>query len=127
MALGSSPNTHKPGKRLLILDLSVPEGFSINDFIDKELCSVSYISIDNVAEAVLHLGRGALLAKADVKEAFCIIPVAPEDRFFLAMPDLCPIAATIAYLAIRRGSEGPLFHFRSGHPLKCECFVTKVR
>ena len=97
-----------------MVDLSAPEGLSINDLTDKELCSVSYISIDNVAEAVLHLGQGALLAKADAKEAFHIIPAAPEDRFFLAMPDLCLIAAMIAYLAIHRGSEGPLFRFRSG-------------
>jgi len=58
---------------------------SINDFIDKELCSISYISTENVVEAVLHLGQGALLAKADVKEAFRIIPVTPEDRLLLAM------------------------------------------
>ena len=41
--------------------------------------------IDHVAEAILHLGQGALLAKADVKEAFRIVPVAPKDRLLLAM------------------------------------------
>ena len=30
--------------------------------------------------------------------------------------DLCPIAAMMAYLAIRGDSEGPLFRFRSGNP-----------
>ena len=41
--------------------------------------------------------------------------------------DLCPIAAMMAYLAIRGGSEGPLFRFKSGQPLTRERFVTKVR
>ena len=65
--------------------ICAPEGYSINDFIDKELCSISYISIDHIAEAILHLDQGALLAKADAKEAFRIVPVAPEDRLLLAM------------------------------------------
>ena len=84
-AFGVIPKRHKPGKWRLIVDLSAPEGFSVNDSIDKELCSISYVSVDNVAEAVLHLGQGALLAKVDVKEAFRNIPVAPEDRLLLAM------------------------------------------
>ena len=41
--------------------------------------------------------------------------------------DLCPIAAMMAYLAIRGDSEGPLFRFRSGQPLTHERFVAKVR
>ena len=40
--------------------------------------------------------------------------------------DLCPIAAMMAYLAIRGGSECPLFRFRSGQPLTRERFVAKV-
>jgi len=31
------PQSHKPGKWQLIVDLSAPEGYSINDFIDKVL------------------------------------------------------------------------------------------
>ena len=34
------------GKWRLILDLSLPEGFSINDEIKRELCSLSYTSDD---------------------------------------------------------------------------------
>ena len=67
------------------MDLSAPEGHSVNDFIDKALCSLSYVSVDDVANTVLLLGRGALLAKTDVKEAFRIIPVDPTDRLLLAM------------------------------------------
>ena len=76
---------HKPGKWQLIADLSTPEGHSVNDFICKELCSLSYISVDDVARAVLHLGKGSLLAKADIEEAYRMIPVHPEDRLLLGV------------------------------------------
>ena len=67
------------------MDLSAPEGHSINAFIDKDMCSLSYVSVDDVACTVLHLGPGSLLAKADIKEAFRNIPVHPVDRLLLAM------------------------------------------
>ena len=53
----------EPGKWRLILDLSSPDGGSVNDGISKELCSLSYMSIDDVAARVVGLGRGALMAK----------------------------------------------------------------
>ena len=53
----------EPGKWRLILDLSSPEVGSVNDGISKELCSLSYMSIDDVAARVVRLGRGALMAK----------------------------------------------------------------
>ena len=76
---------HKPGKWRLIVDLSSPEGHSVNDSIAREHCSIAYISTDDIANTVLQLGRGSLLAKADVKEAFRTVPVAPQDRLLLAM------------------------------------------
>ena len=81
---GVIPKLHKPGKWRIIVDLSSPEGHSVNDYISKEHCSITYISIDDIANTVLQLGRGSLLAKADVQEAFHIIPVAPTDRLLLA-------------------------------------------
>ena len=41
-----------PGKWRLILDLSSPEGQSVNDGIDPELCSLSYVSVDDAAQAI---------------------------------------------------------------------------
>ena len=41
--------------------------------------------------------------------------------------DLCPIAALMAYLAIRGRGEGPLFRFKNGQPLTRERLVAKVR
>ena len=50
----------EPGKWRLILDLSSPQGQSVNDGISKELCSLSYVSVDDVATKVVGAGRGAL-------------------------------------------------------------------
>ena len=46
---------------------------------------MAYISVDNIAECVLALGRDALLAKSDVKQAYRQIPVHPDDRVLLGM------------------------------------------
>ena len=59
--------------------------FHTNDFIEKELSTLSYISIDNIAQVVLQLGKGTLLGKMDVKEAFRLVPVHPSDRLLLGM------------------------------------------
>lgn len=74
-----------PGKWRLILDLSSPEGNSVNDGINPELCSLSYVSVDDAARTVAGLGRGALLAKVDIKSAYRMVPVHPEDRMLLGM------------------------------------------
>ena len=58
----------------------------MNDGIGKELSSVSYISVDNVVAHILKLGRGALLAKMDIKQAYRNVPVSPEDRL---LPGMC--------------------------------------
>ena len=50
------------GKWRLIVYLSAPEEHSINDGIREDLCSLKYVSVDNAAQAVLRLGRGAQLA-----------------------------------------------------------------
>ena len=40
----------------LIMDLSSPEGYSINDGIDKEDCSFHYVSIDVAAAQIAKIG-----------------------------------------------------------------------
>ena len=66
-------------------DLSHPTGHSINDGIPKPLCSLSYITVDSAIAEIMKLGRGTLLAKVDIKSAFCLLPVHPADRHLLAM------------------------------------------
>ena len=41
--------------------------------------------------------------------------------------ELCPVAALLAYYAVRDSEDGPLFHFRDGRALTREVFVDKVR
>ena len=64
----------------LIVDLSSPEGQSINDGIDRSVCSIKYASIDDAVDIIRRLGTGALLAKLDLKEAYRVVPVHPDDR-----------------------------------------------
>ena len=74
---------HSLGKWRLILDLSNPSGTSVNNGIDPELCSLSYISVDDVARVVAFLGRGTMLGKTDIKSAYRIVH--PADRLLLGM------------------------------------------
>ena len=63
------------------MDLSSPKNSSVNDGIDATLSSLSYASIDHLS--ALILGRGAMLVKADIKEAYHMIPVHPQDQRLL--------------------------------------------
>ncbi len=55
---------HQPNKWRLITDLSHPD---INDAIDPDLCSLSYVTVDEVARTAMALGKGSMIAKIDIK------------------------------------------------------------
>ena len=57
----------------------------MNDGISKELASLSYVTVAEVAETVQRLGRGTLMAKMDIRQAYRNIPVHPLDRRLLGM------------------------------------------
>ncbi len=65
----------KDGLWRVIYHLSAPMGDSINDYIDAENFSLSYCSISMVK----RLGRGALMRKIDIRSAFRLCPVCPQD------------------------------------------------
>ena len=67
------------------MDLSSPHGESVNYGIDKELCTLSYVSVDDIVKTILTLKKGALMAKVDIKNAYRLLPVHPEDRLLLGM------------------------------------------
>ena len=74
------------GKWRLIVDLSSPEAESVNDGIDRPMCSLKYITVDDIVENVIKCGgKGALLGKLDIQSAFRIVPVHPDDRHLLGM------------------------------------------
>lgn len=77
---GVIPKGHQTGKWRLITDLSFPPGRSVNDGIEPELCSLTYTTVDQVADIITSLGEGTLMAKVDIESAYRLIPVHPDDR-----------------------------------------------
>ena len=82
---GAIPKGHTPGKWRLIVDLSNSQGSSVNNGIPKEICSLKYITCDEVADKVGTMGIGTMMAKVDLKSAYRMVPVYPEDRKLLGM------------------------------------------
>ena len=82
---GIIPKPHQPGKYRLIVDLSHPRGASVNDGIERELCSMKYTSVDEAVRVVVALGPGTQMAKFDIESAYRLIPVHPDDRPMLGM------------------------------------------
>ena len=111
----------------------------------KDLATLSYISIDNIAQEVLHLGRGTLIGKLDVKEAFRLVPIHPSDRLLLGMvwkgelyidkvlpfglhsaPLLFTTLADAIEWIIRQRGVDPIFHYVDnfivlGRPASSQC------
>ncbi len=79
---GVIPKNHQPGKWCLIVDLSHPKGESVNDGIEPELCSLKYMTVDEVVQAI---GPQTKMAKFDIESAYQLIPVHLEDRPLLGM------------------------------------------
>ena len=69
-----------PKKRPGTWWLSAPPGKSINDGIGGALCSLKYLSVDAILLKVQQLGKDALLAKLNLREAYRVVPVHPHDR-----------------------------------------------
>lgn len=69
----------KNGDFRIIQHLSAPEGSSVNDGIPKEFCSVQYQNIDDAVALVKRFGKGCLLSKCDLENAFRMIPISPVD------------------------------------------------
>ena len=83
--IGVVPKKHRPGKWRLIVHLSSPSHRSVNDGIASDICSLSYVSMDTIFDRILQLGRGTLLAKVDIKSAYRVVPVHPDDRNLLGI------------------------------------------
>ena len=82
---GVIPKSSQPGKWRLIVDLSSPKGRSVNDGIEAELCSLTYLHMDKVSRELVRLGPASLMAKMDIESAYRIVPVDPADRLLLGV------------------------------------------
>jgi len=59
--------------------LCAPAPHSINDYIDSDSYSLTYCTIDDAYSIINKYGSNTLFSKIDLKDAFRLIPVHPED------------------------------------------------
>lgn len=52
---------------------------SVNECIPSDPFSLHYASVDNAIQLIKLAGQGAWLSKADITDAFKIIPIHPND------------------------------------------------
>lgn len=69
----------KKRKVRIITDLSWPPDRSVNNFIPKDKCSLSYVTIDDALEKILKHGQYSNLFKLDLAEAYRNIVVKPSE------------------------------------------------
>lgn len=70
----------EPNEYRFIHDLSTyPKENSVNMGIDPESCSVKYTTLDDVIQQLIKCGKGALMAKSDIKSAFRLLPIKPAE------------------------------------------------
>ena len=71
------------GQFRLIHDLSYPKGNSVNSCIASEFSAVQYQNIETVIGLVQYFGHNCLMSKADIQDAFYLIPIKFSDRHLL--------------------------------------------
>ncbi len=70
------------GKKRLIIDLSAPHNDaaqSVNSLIPLAPFSLFYATIDDAIKLIKKAGRGAWLSKADISDAFKVMPLHPSQ------------------------------------------------
>ncbi len=63
------------GKFRIVHNMSAPEGDSINDYIDKDSYSLSYVTVDDAIRIIQKYGPGTKMSKFDLCQAFRLLPV----------------------------------------------------
>ena len=63
--------------------LSHPNQTSVNDNIPEEASKLQYARLDDIIQLILSAGKGAVIVKRDVKDAFRNVPVAPHHQWLL--------------------------------------------
>ncbi len=69
----------------LIHNLSAPRGRSVNDGIPDDFAATDYDRFDSAVDMVRKVGRGAWMAKVDLKAAFKHILVRPDQWHLLGL------------------------------------------
>src|ERR1044072_2364698 len=109
---------------------SAPQGSSVNDGIDKYEFQISFDTLKHAVQWIRFIGKGALLTKIDIKDAYRILPVHPLDQLLqgivynsllyfdkaLAFGSrsscgiFCRFADTIAWIAFNNGIQA-IIHY----------------
>lgn len=66
-----------------IHDLSFPRERSVNHYIDEAHGALEYTVLDDAIDALLTQGKGAIMVKRDLADAFRHIPIAESDFWLL--------------------------------------------
>ena len=53
--------------------------------MNRQLCSLSYLAMDDMAKVALQLGQRTKLAKLDIAKAYHVVPIHLDDRCLLGM------------------------------------------
>ncbi|KAG9223888.1 hypothetical protein CCMSSC00406_0007750 [Pleurotus cornucopiae] len=77
--LGTVTRKRYPNKFRVINHLSWPPGDSVNDGIPDSEGHIVYEAVSQAISTIRRLGRRCLLAKLDLKDAFCHIPLRMAD------------------------------------------------
>ena len=77
-------------KRRIILDLSYPEFYSVNDGIDKNFycgqpINLKYPTVDDMIKRIVEIPGKVLLWKRDLARAFRLVPLCPRDYSLISM------------------------------------------
>ena len=125
----ASPLMSRPKKdsemRRIVLDLSWPNGYSVNDGIDSDFYledrhQIHLPTIDLMEQRILQLGRGCYLYKTDLSRGYRQLRVDPFDwpllgfqygnKFFL---DICPpFGLRSAAMMMQRTSQAVAYILR---------------
>lgn len=62
-----------------------PSNVSVNDLIDKDSCSLTYVKLDDAIRAICQYGKGALMCKVDISDAFRQLPIRPCQWLFFCV------------------------------------------
>ena len=82
-AIGLVPKSG--GRWRMIVDHSAPPVHSVNSGIPVGPSSLSYSSVDDAVRLILQVGRSAELVKIDLKDAYRMFPIHPEDQNLLVI------------------------------------------
>ena len=72
-----------PGKWRLIVDMSSPDGGSVNDGIRDTWCSLSCTIVTDAACGLTSYGKGALMIIVDIHNVYRVVPIHLADRWLM--------------------------------------------